>query len=442
MANHILILAVLALHSLAANYYMKTYSKNRAAKTKPIEKQKAATHPTREAFKTENRRVYIIFGGCEFIGAWFARYLILRKEKIIIMVDDLVPPNDVLKHGALHYYTDTSDIHSMDRTFSEILDSYCLSGAEVIVYNCIVSRRYAQNRLHPSCDLGLRSTELLLLSLTNYEQRRVTIINISDTMSLLKPVHWMQWWKRDSWVQKLPNDSEGITPFPIEDRSDVATSYGWYQGAVESLLLTATGNYAAASLRTEGLVSGHVGDHQLTDALQFGYGVCHSPNVPVSILHVEDLVRAGLALEYMMLDPATRSQYTQRAFTVYGPEDTTLPHIYDYIKKRRDLKVLNVDPVVAWIVGWVVTVISVILSFVGIPSITSGRSRTTNLLCPSFNSLSWARFTTVQVCRVRNHKNHERTKDLLKYRHNFHLSNIIDDIINEMEAAERGAKLH
>lgn len=379
-------------------------------------------HSTREGYN-KVERIYVIAGGSGFIGAWLVRYLLLREEKSIYILDRIRPPSDILRHGATFIDVELTNGPAVESNLAKIALK-CDEATRVIVYNCSVSRSYWS--VGPL--KNLQAAETLCVNVGNLmPPRRVVLIHIGDSMAYRKPVQWYKWWKKQGWFQQTPDDTLPILPFSLGDRLQAFSSYAWSQGAVETLTRSLPEIYAA-TLRVDGFVSGHADDNWLGPALEHGGGILHSWGAPISLVHVEDVVRAALALEFSLLDPETRDDRRGTVFTIGSNEVTSLDRIYEYVREKQPyFHIISVSPIIAYLVGYLVSFVSVISRWNPLPQKEKGQS----ILRGSPYTLTLARFSTLQIGQLPNHINTKRLMEELNFQPNFTLSQTLDGVIYE-----------
>lgn len=383
-------------------------------------------HPTREGHKG-TERIYIVAGGSGFIGTWLVRYLLLRGERSVYILDQKRPPGDVLRHGAIFVEVELSNGPLVENCLAKIAIK-CTEFTRVVAYNCSVSRAYwaVLGSLR-----NLQASETLYVNLAQtMPQNSVCIIHIGDSMAFRKPVQWYKWWSRQAWCQNTPDDTLPILPFGLGDRLHAFSTYAWSQGAVEMLTRSSTAT-ASATLRVDGFVSGHADDDWLSPALQYGGGLLHSWGVPISIVHVEDVVRAALALEYVLIDSESSKARSGSVYTFSSDEVTSLDHVYEYVQRKiPGFRVIRVSPIVAYLLGWVVSFWVFVSTKLGF-QISNEEERAQSVLKSSPSTLTLARFSTMQIGQLPNPANARRLTRELQFRPNFTLSQTLDGVIDE-----------
>ena len=400
-----------------------------ARKIGPIKRERMPNHPTREGFPGVDRW-YIVAGGSGFVGSWIVRYLLLRGEKRVYIFDRRRPPADVIRHGAIFVDIELTGGVAVEKEMLRIYEQ-CGSDAYVIIYNCSCIRRYFAVK---NVDLGLQAAENLVINAKLFPPDKYIIIHIGDAISHRTPVSFWKFWDRRHWTQQSRNDLAYMIPWASKDKDEAFSRYAWYQAAIESLVRSLS--CASGCLRIEGFVTGHAGDSFLSPALAYGGALLHSWNVPISIINVEDVARAALALEYTLLDPKTRSSVSGSVYTIEG-HVTTLSRIYEYIATKQSFRTIKISPVVVYLFSWVVTVFGF---FLPVPPLHNRDMRKESILCGYPATITLSRFCTLQIAQLPNHHNHKRVLEVLKFRHNFPLAKTLDMVIEENKLLSKSGK--
>ncbi|PRT57058.1 hypothetical protein B9G98_04678 [Wickerhamiella sorbophila] len=401
-----------------------------AAKYGPIKPEKRAQHPSREGFPGAKERVYIIAGGSGFTGSWIARYLLLRGETNVYILDRRRPPHDLIRHGGMYVEMELTSTIAVEREFAAIARK-CHNYTKTIIYNCACIRRYYSEK---NTDLGLQVAEILTVNTKYFPNNSAVFIHIGDAMSHREAVSFWKLWDRRTWYQRSRSDLAYMIPWASKDKASAFSRYAWYQGAIESLVRSIS--IPNGSLRPEGFITGHAGDHFLSPAISYGGGLLHSADVPISIISVEDVARAALALEYALLDPKTSDMVSGSVFSIEGSV-TTLKRIYEYIQSKQSFHIVRVAPVVVYLFSWIVSVLSLFLPAASI----SGRDmRRENLLCGYPMTFTLSRFCTLQIAQVPNHVNRKRVQELLKFKPNFSAAQTIDGVLRDLKLQQEKGK--
>lgn len=430
-SGHRLVIAGLVLVILCVFMdYLFNNSCPDSSKIGPIKAEKRTQHPSREGFPGAKERVYIVAGGSGFVGSWIVRYLLLRGEKNVYIFDRRRPTPDLVRHGAIFVEIELTGGTAIEREFASIARR-CHSHTKVVIYNCSCIRRYYSEK---NTDLGLQAAEILTVNTKYFPANSVIFIHISDAMSHREPVSFWKIWDRRTWYQRSRSDMAYLIPWASKDKASAFSPYAWYQGAIESLVRSTS--IPNGCLRPEGFITGHAGDNFLSPSILYGGGLLHSGNVPISIINVEDVARAALALEYALLDPKTSSQVSGSVFSIEGTV-TTLKRVYEYIQTKQSFHIIRVAPVVVYLFSWFVTVVSL---FLPAAPLVSRDMRRENLLCGYPMTFTLSRFSTLQIAQVPNPANRKRVHDLLKFKSNFSAAQTIDGVIRDLNFVHQKTK--
>lgn len=435
----------------------------------PIARHTYPSHPTRGTYKSKqiSDRVYIVAGGSGFVGSWIVRYLLARGDARIFILDRFRPPPDICKPEVTFVQLDLSAGVYVDLELSRVRETV-LDSTAVIVYNCCLVRRFDLANFR--ADLGVAVAEFLYVGLRLFEHKRVFVVHVGDTLAHRAPIrNWDRVWPtRELWCQTAAPDVPDVPdvlpevgqqdqsthfdqstqpgpawphggphPDSAEDAQERSFSaYAWHQKEVEDITLRLSDHPAVAAsavLRIEGYVSGHLGDGLLSPSIQAGYMVMHSPNAPLTLVHVEDIARGCLNLEYALTDPKTRAAYSGQRFTVGSQEVTSLQRIAEYIQEARpSFTVYRIPAVLMFIATW-------LLCFMYTPRPSPRKRPRDSLLRISPGVLTFARLYTLQVGQLPNPENARRQHELLHLRNNFSLSQILDGVLSEVAYVERQA---
>lgn len=411
----------------------------------PIKHHTYKKHSTKVGYGTKNKdypgRVYIIAGGSGFVGSWIARYLLARGDKVILF-DNVRPPSDLLKYGA--HWADV-DLTFSAGLISEIrrhLDTL-YDETQVIIYNCALRKRYDLHNFR--ADLGMTSVETLYIALNNFPLKRIFIIDIGDCLSHRQPIRNSDrfvptpelWCQTTAVGNNMTAQNLGFVDTNEPDNRIAAfSSYAWHQLQVERMTrrtpdVFPTAVAGSAVLLIDGFPSGHVGDGFLSPLIYRNLAVLHSEKVPFSIINVEDVARAALGLEYMLLDPETRPLVNSQSFVVGTSETTTLQQVFDYVKTRRNkMRVFRIPPALVYAATFLFTFI-----YTGKPK--ANRTWWDSVLNLTPQTLTFARFYTCQVGQVPNPANEKLQKELLAFNNNYTLHETLSSLLDDIEETER-----
>jgi hypothetical protein len=251
------------------------------------------------------------------------------------------------------------------------------------------------------------------------------VINVGDTIQSRRPVSW---WRIFSvpWLQQTKND---IDPVDTSSSSKFISLYAYAKAMAEKVILGS--DLVSASVRIDGFLSGHFGDTLITPALQYGGGLLHSWGVPVSIVHVEDVVRGALAVEYRLLDPDSRPAVSGQPWSVSGKEMTTLGMVYDYINKSNPhFRQIKVQPIIVLLIS----------AYFSLRDLVFGSDKNTPkenaLLCGAASTFTPQRFSVLQIAQIPNPANAERARSVLGYEPCFGIRDCLDGILREQKIME------
>lgn len=411
----------------------------------PIKHHIYKKHNTKVGYGTKNKdspdRIYIIAGGSGFVGSWIARYLLARGDRVVLY-DNVRPPSDLLKHGAHWAEVDLTFsaglINEIRRTLDSVYDD-----TQVVIYNCALRKRYDLHNFR--ADLGMTSVETLYIALNNFPQKRIFIIDIGDCLSHRQPIKNSDRFvpTPELWCQTtaVGNNSTAqslgfVDSNEPDSRMGAFSSYAWHQLQVERMTrrtpdIFSTAVAGSAVLLIDGFPSGHVGDGFLSPLVYQNRAVLHSEKVPFSLINVEDVARAALALEYLLLDPETRATVSSQSFVVGSPETTNLKQVFDYVKTRRSkMRVYRLPPALVYAATF-------LFSFVYTGKPKAHRTWWDSVLRLTPQTLTFARFYTCQVGQVPNPANEKLQKELLAFNNNYTLHETLSSLLDDIEEVER-----
>lgn len=349
-------------------------------------------------------RAYLIIGDSSFLSSWIARYLIIRGERIIHVASRVAPPHDVTRHGAVLHRIDPTSLEAdaLAKILKNIMTQCDAASTRLVVYFCAV---------HIESHLAANSAKCLADTFADKDFlfNRPTVVFCGTTTA--KPVHWFKPWTRSNWVQVTSPDKLSH-PTPVES------------------ILFESGECASASIRLDGFLSGHLDDPFLTAALKYQGGLNHSGQVPLSIIHVEDVVRALLLLESHLLG---NDNYLHKVYTISSREMTCLDLIYTFCSTNTEFRAIRVQPVVALLMSTLVSIFRPRRYVFNL----DGKQTQSPLLITGITSLTMDRFDELQVCRVPNPSNDERAKIELGFEPRFSISDAIGTTVHEHTIRKR-----
>lgn len=377
-------------------------------------------------FDDNVNRIYIV-AGCGFLGSWVARYLVIRGD-VVHIVDKKNPkllPPDLVKHGATYHQLDLTS----DRAFDQLVTSLKVSaGPKLVVFHCAAVTKYHStsfNLEHSPCYANVHMAHSLTTTMSKYPNSLLIFFN--DALVARKPVHWWKLWDSSNWVQTTDYSSS----MPSSTRKFI-NDYAESMWLAEHIILQSTAMHSA-SLRLDGFVSGHVQDSLLTPAILYHGALLHSKHVPISLLHVEDVVACGLYLESRVEKNA--SSLLGKSFTLSSNQVTTLEEIYKYISLKRPFGSVKINPTVVLLLGYVWSSVQFVRSIFVSP--TSQQSwKNDNLLCGATSTLTLSRFNTLSIGQLPNPFNNETILSALGFIPTWSTAEIIGGVIDEISARE------
>lgn len=405
-----------------------------------------ADTPSAAAFATQRQRVYFITGGSGFLGAWVARYLILRGEANIWVLDTRKLPSDLLRHGIGHIKVDVADAEALAAAVDSVLER--VRNPLAVVYHAAADVRHhdgwtmREGRSMKNAEMAKALVACFGAVVQKYEtgpetgpktddEPRCVIINMGDTVQSRRPVSWWKVMGPPPWLQQTRSDTEAVD---VSSPSRFVSLYAYSKALAEKCVLAANeggGALVTSSVRVDGLLSGHYGDTLLTPALRYGGGLLHSWGVPLALVHVEDAVRAAVAVEHQLLDPASRSNVAGQAFSISGKDLTTLAHVYDYIRSSvPHFRPVRVQPVIVLLVSQIVSIRDLLFGS------DYNTRRDNSLLAGAVSTFTPQRFSVLHIAQLSNPANAERARRLLGFEPLFNVRDCLDGILREQKIME------
>lgn len=403
---------------LATDYYMNIYGA-----TVDLEKVNRkfesfqAKIPTLEAGKTK----YIVTGGAGFIGSWITRFLILRNESDIILLDNNpTPPGDLLKHGVQHIVCDLTDKDDLEKIVGTLkLDS----DVTLVVFHAAAIQRYYLSWLTFHRNISDKNVEMVqnlidvLSDLSATTSMPIYIINIGDAISRRNPISWWKFWNYKSWAQQSVAGSSYVSSFAES------------KAVSEKLVLEANNGKSliTGSIEPQGIVCGYYGESLLSPCLYYKGALNHCWDIPSSFLHVEDVTRAALLLEAKLRNKTTTTNVQAKSFLVSNGQLMTMDNVFAQINLTTKLRVIKINPALVLIISYGAQLLSMILS--------SGRNgwqkKDDSLFSGRWWSLTSVRFTTLQLCQIPDKKRLQESKDLLDFEASFTLEDTIQSTVKD-----------
>lgn len=391
---------------LVADYYMNQYAKS-VDLEKVNRKFKSFQAKVPTLGPDFGKTVYIVTGGAGFVGAWIARFLLLRNDTDIIILDNNPsPPGDLVKHGVKAVQCELLDKEEIETAIENLkIDK----NVTIVVFHAATIQRYFLSWLSFHSRVSAKNVEMvqnLIDVFTDFSRSKsipVVFINISDAISHRSPVSWWKVWNYKSWAQAaVAKPSNGFI-----------SSFAQSKAESEALVLEANDgkNLITASLDPLGIVCGYYGDPLFSPCLYYNGALNHYWDVPISFLHVEDLARAALLLEAKLRIKTATANVQGKSFLISNGQMTRMDEAFALIKKAMGLKIIRLNPAFVLLVSYGAQLLSMIT-----PSGRSGwQKRDDSLFSGRWWSLTPSRFNTLQLCQIPDKERMQETKDLLGF---------------------------
>jgi nucleoside-diphosphate-sugar epimerase len=402
--------------------------------------------------KLKTERSYVITGGSGFIGSWIARYLILRGDNNVYIVDKRPPPPDLLRHGGIFIEVDLAAEDSRSKLLrglrtkgrnlvcsdpskesdgnndsdqseseseSDSSDSSDDSTAtldllgSLTVFHCAVTARHHARKASDGISSAGDNVKMARNVVHSLSGPDCIFIVLSDTIISQHPITLRRWWS--GWLQFTSSHTEKfVSPY----------AESMFLSEMEFL---SHSKAVACSLHVHGFVSGHIGDHFLAPALSYNGGLLHSWGVPISLIHVEDVARAALLAESKQVDSRENCNYV-----IANPEITTLAMVFNYIRSRRPFAIIKIRPIIVLAVSMVVSLVSSLFEAVGFP--VAATRKQDSLLIGSGRTLTMGRFNVLQVASLVSAASVRQAKADIGFEAEWAIAEILDGIIEEEES--------
>lgn len=361
---------------------------------------------------------YIITGGSGFIGSWIARFLLLRSDKNITVLDENPSaPGDLTKHGVRVVKCDLLDKEDLETA----LNGLKISGKKtVVVFHAAVIQRYFLSWFSYHATVADKNVEIAqnLVDVFNDFSRSTSIpvvfVNVSDAVSHRKPVSWWKFWNYKSWL------SQTSAPTPKEA---YISSYAKSKSDAEELILSANDgkNFVSASLDPMGIVCGYYGDPLLSPCLYYKGALNHGWDVPYAFLHVEDLARVALILESKLRIKNTTAKVQGKSYMISNGQLIRFEDMFNLINKTMEVKSIKINPALVLVISYGIEYLASVL-----PSGRNGwKKKDDSLFSGRWWSLTSGRFDTIQLAQLPDEARIQETKDVL----GFEAARTIEDTI-------------
>ncbi len=276
---------------------------------------------------------FIIVGGSGFIGSWVCRFLLFRKERFVRIIDIRQPPGDVIAHGAqyiranvVHEAQLRDAINCVWVDTDGVLDSD-FQAYELVVFHCAATRQFHQTLSIFGSNIfkkvNVEGTRHIINILTNECELNfsgISLIGFGDEIAYRSAPNWFdprQLAKQinSPFIQTF--NSTGLAT--KQNKPKFINCYAESMYESEILVLEANNSpliqgsnsnrdhgkakyLKTATLVPSGIVTGHLDDNFLHVALQSKLFLLFSWNVPLLLIHVEDIAIAALKLSNVLLD--------------------------------------------------------------------------------------------------------------------------------------------
>lgn len=467
---------------LATDYFMNKYAANidikRINKKSPVtrsgnaDKQELRTpgssalkkHPLPPKPETDSdtETKYVIIGGSGFIGSWIARILILRDgvhsvPDITVLDQNLRMPPDLVKYSVKGKMVDATNSDELRKALEEIISESDDSSTSLkpkvnlVIFNVASIQRhfigwrpidkapYQQN-----IDMATALVDALD-QLTSDKDSKVVdkqvkyfVINFGDAQSDYEPVpSWWKFWQYKTWIKTI-NSRINRAYMPSSSSRPTTpkylNAYAQSKQEAEEIILSPKNftkpgqrdSIFVTSLKPQGIVSGYYGETIFTPALYYGAVIDHSWSVPISIMHVEDVVRAALFAERALIEASSSSITKSEKSSLDQPSDTVLNSSFivsngqvlrfgdDLLKslvKSETIHDIRVNPILALVWAYVVN----LFLYVAPQARDKWKSKTGSIHSGIWWSMTPERFNTIQTAQIPNEKEIARTRRVLGF---------------------------
>lgn len=393
---------------LVADYFMNDY-----AKTLDLDK----VNRKFESFQAKvpvlgpgsGKTKYIVTGGAGFVGAWIARFLLLRNDSDILLLDNNpTAPGDLIKHGVKHIVCELTDKEEVQKIIKNLKIE---PNSSVVVFHAAAIQRYFLSWLSFHVNISNKNVEIVQIlidvftDLSKSKSIPIYVVNIGDAISRRRPISWWMFWGYKSWAKQAVDQS---TPKAF------ISSYAQSKAESESLFLEANDGKTliTGSIEPHGIICGYYGEPLLSPCLYYNGALNHCWEIPTSFLHIEDVARAALLLEIKLRNKATTTKVQGKSFLVSNGQLMRMKDVFAQIKESlKDMRVIKVNPALVLVISYATQ----LLSLVTVSGRNGWKKRDDSLFSGRWWSLTPVRFTTLQLCQIPDAKRMQETKDLLDF---------------------------
>lgn len=432
---------------------------------------------------------YVIIGGSGFIGSWIARLLILRngvhsQPDITVLDQNVRMPPDLVKYNVKVKNVNATEADELYKALEEILlessDSSTPSKAKVnlVIFNVASVQRhfigwrpcdkapYQQN-----IDMATALVDVLdrLTSTSDSKiaskQVKYFVINFGDAQSDYEPVSsWWKFWDYRNWIEninsrinKLPSSNKPTTASPR-----YLNAYAQSKQEAEEIILSPKNftkpgqreSIFVTSLKPQGIVSGYYGEPIFSSALFYGAVIDHSWSVPISVVHVEDVVRAALLAERALVEASSSSGKpvtTETSFSDEQQSDNVLNSSFvvsngqvlrfgdDLLKKHfkpETLHDIRVNPVLALLWSYIVS----LFLYVAPQAKDKWKSKTGSIYSGFWWTMTPERFNTIQTAQLPSEKEIARTKRVLGFDPVYGIEDTVQSLIADHDRFKKNVR--
>lgn len=369
--------------------------------------------PTLDLSKDKKEKTkYVITGGAGFIGAWIARFLLLRNDTDIYLLDNNSSiPGDLTKHGAKRIFCDLTDKGDLTKAVAELAKGENPESTIVVFHAAALQRYFLSTWLSLHKRIANKNVEMVqnvidvFADLAATSSTPVYIINIGDAIGRSNSVPWCDLFKTSNWSRDANKTDMGETHY--------VSSFAKSKAESQELILEANNGKTliTSSIELQGIVCGYYGESLLSPCMYYKGALNHCWGIPMSFLHVEDVARAALLLEIRLRGEETTKSVQAVSFLVSNGQLMRMNDVFALIKESTELRVIRINPALVYFLSFFTLMLSVITS--------SGRNgwkmRDDSLFSGRWWSLTPSRFTTLQSCQIPNEKRMMETKKALGF---------------------------
>ncbi|ODQ65107.1 NAD(P)-binding protein [Nadsonia fulvescens var. elongata DSM 6958] len=385
---------------------------------------------------SRSERIYLVTGGSGFIGSWIVRYLLLRGETNVVILDSRQPPTDLTKHGAQFRKLNIADKEQLNEA---VLSELSTSPYEdIVVYHCaaVVKYHHADDRSFQSAvsDYNIKLAQSIIdtFSMNDSIKVPVALINFSDLIAYKHSVSWWKFWDHATWLQYMPDNINELRPTTFI--SNYARSKYEATELLHEVGRDTSSSFSVSTLIPGNFVSGHLGDTLLSPVIYYGGGLLHNWSIPFNLIHVEDVAQAALCLENRLTSTeiSSRELVQGQKFVIANEANvTTTAYIYSKIRSLRPFKTVRNSPALVWGVSWLAYLVLHMYQRISGSRLMTTSKRLDSLLSGTPVTYTPSRFNTLQVAQLINGSDVARAQMVLQYSPLYTVDDIVESLVDE-----------